>query len=388
MKHWLLVLITTFATATVAAQENKSTDSNDEKKLTADERTSDALQMQVYLDRLLFSPGAIDGMAGKNAEEALKAFQQANQMEPTGKLDDKTSEALATTAALDAPTTAYEITSDDIDTGFIKELPDEMSELAKLDALSYTNIQEMLAERFHTTPETLEHLNPDASWEAGESITVPNVQPTWIRPDKDTLELKDDKGEKNRFGMLKDLEQAEPGDIVSSSGLMKSQLPEEEITVIVTKSNSILQVRDKDGKIIFHAPVTSGSEHDPLPLGDWKVNGTEKYPKFNYNPELFWDAEESDEKAKIPHGANNPVGVAWIDLSKEHYGLHGTPEPSKIGYTASHGCVRLTNWDVLRLADMVKPETPVKFLENAPEGDELKAQDQEDDKEEDKKDED
>src|SRR5690606_32209542 len=105
-----------------------SAESNGDKKLTGDERTSDALQMQVYLDRLLFSPGAIDGMAGKNAEEALKAFQQANKIEPTRKLDDKTSEALAKTAAVDAYTTAYEITNEDMKAGFIKELPDDMSE--------------------------------------------------------------------------------------------------------------------------------------------------------------------------------------------------------------------------------------------------------------------
>ena len=117
--------------------------------------------------------------------------------------------------------------------------------------------------------------------------------------------------------------------------------------------------KDASGAIVFHAPVTVGSENDPLPVGEWKVNGVSRNPVFNYNPKLFWDGDPTHAKAKIPAGPNNPVGVAWIDLSKEHYGIHGTPEPSRIGYTESHGCIRLSNWDVMRLAAMVSPGTKV-----------------------------
>jgi lipoprotein-anchoring transpeptidase ErfK/SrfK len=113
----------------------------------------------------------------------------------------------------------------------------------------------------------------------------------------------------------------------------------------------------------MYAPVTTGSEHDPLPIGDWKVNGVEHDPKFHYNPALFWDAQATDAKATIPPGPNNPVGVVWIDISRPHYGLHGTPEPSKIGKTESHGCVRLTNWDALKLSSLVRPGTKVIFAE-------------------------
>jgi lipoprotein-anchoring transpeptidase ErfK/SrfK len=113
--------------------------------------------------------------------------------------------------------------------------------------------------------------------------------------------------------------------------------------------------------MVMYAPVTSGSEKDPLPIGKWKVNGVSMNPPFRYNPELFWDADPSHTNAVIPPGPNNPVGLVWIDISKEHYGLHGTPEPSAIGRTESHGCVRLTNWDALRLAAMVKPGTAVLF---------------------------
>ena len=118
---------------------------------------------------------------------------------------------------------------------------------------------------------------------------------------------------------------------------------------------------DDDGAVIFHAPVTSGSEHDPLPIGTWAVTAVSRRPTFHYNPDLFWDANPAHAKAKIPPGPNNPVGLVWIDLTKEHYGIHGTPEPGKIGHTSSHGCVRLTNWDALHVASLVRKGTPVVF---------------------------
>jgi lipoprotein-anchoring transpeptidase ErfK/SrfK len=122
-------------------------------------------------------------------------------------------------------------------------------------------------------------------------------------------------------------------------------------------------VTDASGRVVFYAPVTTGSQHDPLPIGEWKVNGVQTSPTFRYNPDLFWDADPSHTKATIPAGPNNPVGVVWIDISKPHYGLHGTPEPATVGRTQSHGCVRLTNWDALKLAALVKPGTRVVFAE-------------------------
>ena len=114
-----------------------------------------------------------------------------------------------------------------------------------------------------------------------------------------------------------------------------------------------------DGTVVFHAPVSMGSDKDPLPKGEWKVNGTAVLPKFHYNPDLFWDADPSHAKATIAPGPNNPVGVVWIDLNKEHLGFHGTPEPARIGRSQSHGCLRLTNWDAMRLAALVGPGTKV-----------------------------
>jgi lipoprotein-anchoring transpeptidase ErfK/SrfK len=112
---------------------------------------------------------------------------------------------------------------------------------------------------------------------------------------------------------------------------------------------------DASGKTYAQFPATMGSEHDPLPLGEWKIKGVAKNPTFHYNPALFWDANPTHAKATIPAGPNNPVGVVWVDLSKEHYGIHGTPEPSKIGKTQSHGCIRLTNWDAMALSQAVSP---------------------------------
>jgi lipoprotein-anchoring transpeptidase ErfK/SrfK len=107
--------------------------------------------------------------------------------------------------------------------------------------------------------------------------------------------------------------------------------------------------------------VTTGSEHDPLPPGDWKVTAVSWHPAFHYNPDLFWDAKAGDERATLKPGPNNPVGIVWIDVNIEHYGIHGTPEPANVGHTESHGCVRLTNWDAARLAALVHPGTPVLF---------------------------
>jgi len=135
------------------------------------------------------------------------------------------------------------------------------------------------------------------------------------------------------------------------------------MVVTVSKSTSSLTVTDPTGRVVFYAPVTTGSVHDPLPIGEWKVTSIWFNPKFHYNPDLFWDAEPTHTKATLKPGPNNPVGVVWIDLSKEHYGLHGTPEPATIGRTQSHGCVRLTNWDALRVAALAKPGTPVIFTE-------------------------
>jgi lipoprotein-anchoring transpeptidase ErfK/SrfK len=183
----------------------------------------------------------------------------------------------------------------------------------------------MIAERFHVAPALLQQMNRGVPIAAGREIRVPAVTP--FNPD------------------------TKPAPDPAAG----------EITIQITRDESALRATRADGAVVFYAPVTTGSEHDPLPTGDWKVTGVQWHPVFHYNPSLFWDAKTKDTRADIKPGPNNPVGVAWVALNLEHYGVHGTPEPGNIGHTESHGCVRLTNWDAARVAALVKPGTPVLF---------------------------
>jgi lipoprotein-anchoring transpeptidase ErfK/SrfK len=192
-------------------------------------------------------------------------------------------------------------------------------EKAKLKYLGYESPLAGLAEKFHSSPKLLQALNPGKNFaQAEEQIMVPNV--ITMPPDKAA-------------------------------------------SVVVSKSDSSVTAYDANGKVLAYYIATIGSAHDPLPIGDWKILGVARHPVFHYNGELFWNAHNPSEKAEIPPGPRSPVGVAWIDLSKEHYGIHGTPEPSTIGHARSHGCIRLTNWDAWELASMVKPGTPASLKE-------------------------
>jgi lipoprotein-anchoring transpeptidase ErfK/SrfK len=131
--------------------------------------------------------------------------------------------------------------------------------------------------------------------------------------------------------------------------------------IVVDQSAGVLRVFDAQDRLIAQFPATIGSSHDPLPIGKWKIQGASYNPKFHFNPKLFWDAKPGETKERLPAGPNSPVGVVWLDLDKPHYGIHGTPNPEKIGRTESHGCIRLTNWDVARLSLMVKPGMPAIF---------------------------
>jgi lipoprotein-anchoring transpeptidase ErfK/SrfK len=283
----------------------------------------DLVGFQVLLDRQGFSPGQIDGKTGANLSHALSAMQASKKLQLSGQPDCETWKALGGDSA-EPTVTSYAVTDEDAK-GPFEKVPPKLADQAKLDALGYQTTAELIAERFHTSPALLAQLNRGVPMTAGKTIKVPAVEPF----DPNTKPARN--------------------------------AADADISIQVSREESALRATRADGTLVFFAPVSSGSIHDPLPPGDWKVTGVGWHPVFHYNPDLFWDAKPKDEKATIKAGPNNPVGVVWIALNLEHYGLHGTPEPGNIGHTESHGCVRLTNWDAARLAALVKPGTPVTF---------------------------
>jgi lipoprotein-anchoring transpeptidase ErfK/SrfK len=275
------------------------------------------LRAQILLDRAGFSPGEIDAANGANLRSAIRGFQTAHQLAGTGELGHDTWAVLnmdSEPALMD-----YVISAEDI-AGPFKKIPSDMIQKAELDLLDYESPLELLGEKFHVSPKLLSRLNPGKTFDReGERILVPNVQG---RPDSRKAS-----------------------------------------SVVVRKSDMTVSALDENGQVFAQFPASAGSEHDPLPIGKWKINGVGRNPVFHYNPILFWDADPKHSRAKIAPGPNNPVGLVWIDLSKPHYGIHGTPEPSTVGHTQSHGCIRLTNWDAARLAALVSPGLPAILVE-------------------------
>ncbi len=307
------------------------------------------LRAQVMLDRVGFAPGVIDGSFGMLMERAIRAYQQARGVRVTGRLDAATWAALP--REKHPPLARLAISAEDAAGPFEASIPQDMAAKAKLATLNYASVEEALAEKFHTTPAFLKQLNPGVDFRRpGTAILVPNVRGVASMP----------------AGAAAPVGNAAANPVTWEEMVhelsVQPRLPKA-AKVIVDKSDTSVRAVDAQGRTIAFFPATIGSEKDPLPIGNWTIKGTAKLPPFNYNPDLFWDAEPGDKKAKIPPGPNNPVGIAWLDLSKPHYGIHGTPEPSTISRSESHGCIRLSNWDVARLAAMVSPGTPAVLQE-------------------------
>lgn len=318
----VFALLVAVADTSGAAPPPQAPPRHDGRPARAAAGASALIALQVALDRAHFSPGEIDGKRGANTTRALAAFRAAKGL--PGKAGATTLDATVRKALqpwFDQPVTDYVLREADV-AGPFAPVPSDIMAQAKLPALGYASALELIAERFHAAPAVITALNPGARFVAGQKLRVPNVEPMVLPTTSGPL--------------------PGPGDDDQT-----------ETVIEVTESDGLLRVR-RDDALLFVAPVTVGSAHDPLPVGDWMVIDVFVNPLFNYNPDLFWDADQGHAKARIAAGPNNPVGLVWIALDKEHYGIHGAPSPHTIGHTQSHGCIRLTNWDALTVAGLVR----------------------------------
>ncbi len=291
-------------------------------KRPADDQTDAAVvKLQILLDRARFSPGEIDGKFGENAEKALKAFAEAQSLAADKLPSPEIWKALAATGE-DAVIVEYRISDKDAKGPFLEKLPTRMDDMKDLKSLGYTSAREALAEKFHMSEDLLTALNPGKKFDtAGKAIFVANVL--------------------NRPAKL-------------SVGRIE-----------VDKAGQTVKAYDSSGKLVAFFPATIGSDEKPTPTGSLKVVSSDANPNYRYNPDYKFKGVKSTKAFTIKPGPNNPAGSHWIGLSAESYGIHGTPNPSKVSKSESHGCVRLTNWDVGLLGASVKKGTPVAFLDTA-----------------------
>ncbi len=338
--------------------------SNDDPSATLppEDQPRPLMQAQVVLDRIGFTPGVVDGKMGMSTVNALKGFQEARGLQITGELDQPTQQALAEWQRIPA-TRVVTIPPEFANDSFV-QIPKDRKDQAKLERMGYASLGEKIAERFHTTEEVLAELNPQLSGgpampadaQAGANDTQPKPRLSIAYQAGMQLRVPNVGADKFDPASVKDPKWA---DTLRLLGVGTEQPRAAKIEV--DKSDQVLRAFDASGKLIAQYTATMGSSEFPLPIGTWKILAVGHNPPWQYNPALLANADKSDPKLEIPPGPNSPIGVVWIDLSKEHYGIHGTDEPSHIGRAESNGCIRLTNWDAARLAQMVSPGMQAVF---------------------------
>jgi len=312
-----------------------------------------ATRLQVFLDRANFSPGVIDGHYGEFTLKALALYRQSRgeQLPPQTATADTAPDVNGLDLASVGPALVpYAVTEADLES--IGPLPAAVQAQAKLKFLPYRDATEAIAEKFHCDAQFLEQLNPGKTktLKAGDELNVPNVEPFELAAVKDL-----------KAGS--EMPSAAANDIGDQNDDEKDKSPEagaQTTSIKVDTKTNMLGVYDAD-KLVAAYPVTVGSAQTASPIGEWKVRGVAKLPRFRYDKEMLKHGERSGNFYMLPPGPNSLVGVIWIALNKKGIGLHGTETPETIGRAASHGCVRLANWDIVRLAQRVKPGVPVSI---------------------------
>lgn len=277
------------------------------------------LKAEILLDRNHAPPGVIDGRWGANVSKAVATFERVRGLPVDGKLTRRVWDELGGDTAAPVLFT-YTITPTDVVGPFYPDLSPDYAEEAKMPDLGYRSPEEMFGERFHMDKRFLQALNPGVDMGvAGNRIVVAAI---------DALPI-------------------------------AAQIAR----IDVDKAKGQVQAYDTEGNLIVAYPATIGSDELPSPSGTWAVRGVAPHPTYTYDPKKNFQQGSNTQKLILPPGPNNPVGAAFIALTKPTYGIHGTPDPSKIDKTRSHGCVRLTNWNAQELAALVRPGIPVNFLD-------------------------
>ena len=356
----LIAVLLGCSVGAVQAAEKNSTSAGKAPRTPADIEA--ATRLQIFLDRANFGPGKLDGYYGDFTRKALELYRQSRG-EPAATAQANKDVPPDTSgldlASVDPVFVPYTVTEADLEK--VGDLPEEVAAKAKLKALPYTDAAEAIAEKFHSDRDFLEELNPGKTktLKAGDELKVPNVEPFEVAAVKD---LKP--GSEITPSAANDIEEGEAGGAkappAADAKTANSDAGAAAISVKVDTGTNIVRVYDSE-RLIAAYPVTIGSGQTESPIGEWKVKGIAMMPTFRHDEKMLKEGERSDDFHVLPPGPNNPVGVVWIALNKKGIGLHGTEDPDSIGRSASHGCVRLANWDVVRLAMKLKGGIPVSI---------------------------